>query len=647
MISKVKKFTLFFLKEEEKLLERLQKLGIVEIESIDIGGFEKEDIVKDDIETKLKQLEFLRNIIDKFGKESTLKKIQVEEKEEKEIIHNFPLETVYLHYYNLYNEVEKRKKIINRAEKLKKEILPFLKTDIIFSEIFKLSNFSFLIFSLPHKKKIEKTNEDLYVEKIGEIKKESLYIILFSKEKKEDVERVIKKADGKILFVRKWNKKTEDILSKLEELEEKNYEKILKLENEISKIINYKKEIFILFDYYKNFYSFLCAKEKIGISKFVKGIKGWIREKDIKILKENIEKIIPESYLIIEEPQEGDNIPIILENRKLIEPFEVVTDLYGRPVYKNIDPTGPLSLFFALSFGFCLTDAGYGLLLIIISSILIKKFKLLQNFVKFLKLLLICGISTFIIGLLTGGWFGDTLYIIPENFGFVRILKKLVILNPLEGGNKATLFLLIALIFGYLQIVWGLVLNLYTHLKNYSLKYCGEAISLLLIQILVAIIVIGFILKINMLVKVSLFVLIFCFIYLMIEKAKTQKEFMLKGFWAIYGAYSVISGNLLGDILSYSRLFGLGLTTSILGLVINQLVLMLKNIPYIGVIFASIIFIFGHLGNLLINLLGSYVHTSRLQYLEFFTKFFEGGGRFFKPFQEERIYTFKVSELKD
>jgi V/A-type H+-transporting ATPase subunit I len=127
----------------------------------------------------------------------------------------------------------------------------------------------------------------------------------------------------------------------------------------------------------------------------------------------------------------------------------------------------------------------------------------------------------------------------------------------------------------------------------------------------------------------------------MYEKAKTQKELMLKGFWAIYGAYSVISGNLLGDILSYSRLFGLGLTTSVLALAVNQIVSLTRNIPFIGLILSIVIFVIGHFGNLTINLLGSYVHTSRLQYLEFFTKFYEGGGRVFKPFKEIRVYTIK------
>ncbi|HOM26861.1 MAG TPA: V-type ATPase 116kDa subunit family protein, partial [bacterium] len=506
------------------------------------------------------------------------------------------------------------------------------------SEIFSLTSFSFFVFSLSQKTKFENTFEDLYITKIGEFQKDTLYIVLFRKDKREVAENFLKEIAGKILYVRNWNKKIKDIFEKLEKVKEKNEKVISEIKSEISKIKINRKEIFVCYDYYKSIYEFVIAKEKLGISKFVKGIKGWISEKNIDTLKEIVLQILPESHIVIEEPEEGDNVPIILENNRFIEPFEVVTDLYGRPVYKNIDPTGPLSIFFAISFGFCLTDAGYGILLVLISLILMKKFRFLPNFIKFLKLLLICGISTLIIGSLTGGWFGDIIYKLPESISFVKYLKKLVLLNPLESGNKSILFLSIALAFGYIQIIWGLILNLYNQIRRYSLKYCGEAITLLLIQILVGIIVIGF-LKMKILMKVPLYILLLCFIYLMYEKAKTQKEFMLKGFWAVYGAYSVIAGNLLGDVLSYSRLFGLGLTTSVLGLVINQMVSMVKNIPFVGIFISALIFIVGHFGNLVINLLGSYVHTSRLQYLEFFTKFFEGGGRVFTPFKEVRNYT--------
>ena len=638
MISKVKKFSCFFIGDSEKLLKKLQNIGIVEIESISLEGFQGQKVSKQEIDEKVKKVEFLKNILEE--EKEKIERVLIDEKEEKEIVEKFNIEEIYENNFNLVQEIERRERIIQKIEKIKEEITPLLETDIIFSDVFKLKKFSFFVFPIPSRIEIEKNFEDIYFEKIGSFQKDNLYLILFENEKKEVAEKFLREIKAKILNVRKWNKKIKDIFEKLENTKRKNEGIILDLKNKLKEVSKYKKEIFVLYDYYKSFNEFLCAKEKLGISKFVNGIKGWVREKDIKILKELVDEIYPEDYLIFEEPTEKDNIPIVLENSKFIEPFEVVTDLYGRPVYKNIDPTGPFSLFFAISFGFCLTDAGYGLLLIIISSLLIKKFRFLPNFVKFFKLLLICGISTLIIGALTGGWFGDIIYKIPESFKFIKYMKKFVLLNPLESGEKAVKFLLIALVIGYIQILWGLILNLYNQIKNYSIKYSGEAICLLLIQIIVAFIILIY-LRTKKIPSVLLLILLLCFVYLMYEKAKTQKELMLKGFWAIYGAYSVISGNLLGDILSYSRLFGLGLTTSVLALAVNQIVSLTRNIPFIGLILSIVIFVIGHFGNLTINLLGSYVHTSRLQYLEFFTKFYEGGGRVFKPFKEIRVYTIK------
>lgn len=640
MISKVKKFTIFFISNPEDFLRKLQKFGIVEIENFSFEGFTQQFISSEKIEEKIRKLEFLKNILEEIEGKKFQGKILVSENEEKEIIEKFPLEDIYSFIYSLKLDQERREKIIQRIEKLKQEIFPLINTDIVFSEVFNLTKFKFSIFTLSKKKKISQIPENIMVEKIGENENEFIYLLLFRENEISIAEDFLKQISGKIISVRRWNKKIKEVFEKLTNIEKENEKKIEEIKNQISKILIDKNKIFVLYDYFKTILEFLSTRQKLGVSKFIRGIKGWIKEKNIPLLEKLIQENMPESYILIEEPGNEDIIPISFENNNLVEPFEVVTDLYGRPVYKNIDPTGPLSIFFAISFGFCLTDAGYGIILIILSLILMRKFKFYPGIIKFLKLLLICGISTVFLGAITGGWFGDIIYRLPENFPVIAFLKKIVILNPMSGGNQIITFLLWALIIGYIQIVWGLILNLYNSIRNYSIKNSGEAISVLLIQILVGIIIISF-LKNKIIFKFSLIFLLLCFLYLMIEKMRSQKNFMMKLFWGIFGVYNVIAGNLLGDILSYSRLFGLGLTTSVLALAVDEIVYMIKGVAYIGYLLAIILFIIGHFGNMLINLLGSYVHTSRLQYLEFFTKFFESGGRPFIPFQEIRNYTIK------
>jgi len=640
MISRMKKFNLFFTSEPSEILKKLQKAGVVEIEQLPENfEFKNLKVEKIEIEENIRKINFLKNVLKRVEKKEFSGKIVLTEKEEREIVENFPLDKYFEYFSSLLKEIERREKINHRIENLIEEILPLKELDINFSDLFSLKNFSFLLFSLSKKIKIPSEIEEVAIDKVGETEKENIYLMIFPKEKKEKIEEFVREIKGKQIFVRRWNRRPKEIIEKLEEIKKKNTVEKEKIEKKLEKIKEIKYRIFVLYDYFSTILNYLDAKEKLGISKFVKGFSGWIKEKDIKYFKNFVKENLPESYLYISDPSPEENIPIDLENPKVIQPFEVVTDLYGRPVYRNIDPTGPLSLFFAISFAFCLTDAGYGLILIILSLLFMKKFKLFPTFLKFFKLLLYSGIATFLFGMITGGWFGDLLSRTSENSILRKTLGSLVILNPLESGNNAFMFLAWALVIGYVQIIWGLILNLYNSLRRYGIKNSGEAITLLLIQVLVAVVILN-VIKGKGIPIFYIILLGGCFLYLMISKAKTQKGLMMKLFWAFYGVYSVIASNLLGDVLSYSRLFGLGLTTGVLALVVNEMVFMAKGIPFAGIIIAPLLFIIGHFGNLAINLLGGYVHTSRLQYLEFFTKFFEGGGKPFSPLREARHYTY-------
>jgi V/A-type H+-transporting ATPase subunit I len=233
---------------------------------------------------------------------------------------------------------------------------------------------------------------------------------------------------------------------------------------------------------------------------------------------------------------------------------------------------------------------------------------------------------------------------IPGHWLITRGLKKLVLLDPLESGKKSMLFLFTAIAIGYVQILWGLLLGVVHSVRNCGLKKSQEPLVAFSIQLVVPVLLFAFLgLKKGLISPWVLYGLLawlgINFLHFMILKACAQKGLMMKMFWAFYGLYGVLSGNLLGDPLSYSRLFGLGLTTSVLALAVNEMVFLTKGVPYVGFAIAGLVFLLGHAGNLAINILGGYVHSSRLQYLEFFTKFFEAGGRPFAPFAEVREYT--------
>ncbi len=642
----MKRFYLFFSREPEGFLEELQNKSMVEIDKLPESlGFETSAVERAKLDEKISRVEFLKNVLKQVEGKEFSGRILLTEEEEKEILSDFPLPEIYEKFSKIVREKERRAKISNSVLELEFELEPVKNLEIAPSELFALKNFSFCLFGLDKKmRRSPGEMEGLKPEKVGETKRQVFWLAVFHKNNEKKVLSDIEGMQGKILKIRRWNKKPADIAKKLAEVLKKN-EKIKKeKEKELEKLKILKNRLFVYYDHLKTLYHYTEARKNMSSLKFARGFSGWVKEKEIPAFEALVKKRLPEAYLRIENPDVNGNIPIALENTRFVEPFEVVTDLYGKPIYRNIDPTVHLSLFFAISFGFCITDAGYGILLAVFSLLLMKKFRLMPSFTKFLRLLFYGGIASVVMGTITGSWFGDTLSRLPGHLLPVKAVKSLIVLDPLGGGNNTFIFLGWAIIIGFIQLVWGLVLNVFNSVRLYGVKKSGEAFSLLAIQLLTGILVSVMLLRQKLsipasAVSITAGLLVISFVYFMITKARDQKGIAMKIFWAVYGAYNVIAGNLLGDTLSYSRLFGLGLTTAVLGLVVNEMVSMSKAIPYAGYIIAVLLFVAGHLGNLAINLLGSYVHTSRLQYLEFFTKFFESGGRQFKPFSHERRYT--------
>jgi len=643
MIACMKKFYLFFASGEEKVLREIQKTGVVEIQALpEDFGFKISCQKEAEVEEMLKKTDFLKSLLKK-----TSNKILISEEEEKKTIGEFPLEETFNKFNSLQSLLKKKEKTEKRIKSLLSEISPFENLEVAPASLYQMKKFSFFFFLIEEKniKDLEQLGK-YPCEEIKVEKKQRLFLVLFPKNERGHVEKILKTLNVKFRTIRPFRKKIPYVIKKLTVISEKNQqEKEILEENKLEEVSSLKNGIFVLSDYLKTYQHYIYTKKNfLSSSRYIKGFSGWIKENNIPYLKNLLKKSVPEHYLFVRDPEEGEEPPVALENSPLIQPFEVVTDLYGKPVYKGLDPTAPLSLFFILAFAFCLTDAGYGIILIVLSLLFMKKFRFFPTPMRALKLLLYCGIATVIVGSITGGWFGDLPQRMPANFAITRFFKKIEVINPLESGEKALVLLKCSLIFGYIQLLWGLFLNLSHSVKQFGLKKAREALVLFSIQILAGLIILAFLgmKKIGLplfTVKILGGLLILNFLYLAFLKSREQKEIMLKIFWFIYGPYGVIADNLLGHPLSYSRLFGLGLTTAVLGLVINEMVHFTQQIPYIGFILAGVLFIFGHLGNLAINLLGAYVHTSRLQYLEFFSKFFESGGRPFSPFSEVREHT--------
>lgn len=344
-------------------------------------------------------------------------------------------------------------------------------------------------------------------------------------------------------------------------------------------------------------------------------IEGWVPAEALPGLEKRLLDESETAVLVSRDPLPEENVPILLQNSGPAEPYEVVTRMYGYPHKSELDPTALLAPFFFLCFGICLSDAGYGIILALLSFFLSRKLKLAGMGQQLLNLLFLGGISSFIFGVLMGSWFGDLIKIKPLWF------------NPLNDPMRMLIF---SFGFGVFQIYCGMAIKAYRSIKE------GKVLDALFDQGGWYLFLTGLILLILPQTRaVGRWMAVAGAVVLILTQGRSQKSPIMKFLSGLLSLYDVTG--FLSDVLSYSRLLALGLATGVIATAINSMGGLLPGGP-VGFLFLTILLAGGHLFNLLISGLGSYVHTSRLQYIEYFGKFFEGGGKAFRPFAVNTTY---------
>ncbi|MDR1376100.1 MAG: V-type ATP synthase subunit I [Synergistaceae bacterium] len=362
----------------------------------------------------------------------------------------------------------------------------------------------------------------------------------------------------------------------------------------------------------------------------------WIPAKALPALEKQVEAAGSSVAFVASDPSEEDNPPTILQNNAFNRPAEVLTNLYSPPVYGQRDPTASMAPFFFLFFGMCLGDAGYALVMTSILWMLFKKYRKIPSGTKnFMNLFFTGAVATFLYGAVTGSFFGD--FIDAFFFmSFLRPLKEaLLIVDPLKNPVA---ILGLSLFLGVIHLMFGLSVAAYDEFrKGNHADAVGGKISWILF--VVGLLLFGGgsmgvlpspIYTIGVVMAAVGTGLIFWY------AGRGEKNIFLKvglGLYALYGSTAY-----LGDILSYSRLLALGLGSAVIGSVINLLSKMIAGVPYIGWTLALLLLVGGHTFSLAINLLGAFVHAMRLQYVEFFSKFYTGDGVAFNPLKFQTQY---------
>lgn len=375
-------------------------------------------------------------------------------------------------------------------------------------------------------------------------------------------------------------------------------------------------------------------------------LEGWIREDEVEKTEETIRSVTDAYSFETRDPAEGEEPPSVVKNNKFVKPFEEVQTLYSRPAYGTIDGTPYMTPFYILLFGLMLSDTGYGILLMLGSLLYIKKKKPTGMSAGISRVLFWGGLSTIVWGVLTGSFFGITrtdtsggvFTAIGQFFDRIGIFPAWI--DPMQN-SMAMLGLCFGL--GILHIVSGYIVGAIDRFSKGDWKAAiFDKISWVLITLGL---VIGFLpaitnmagSPINLPKAVTMPALIAAgagALMVVLFKGREKKNPLKRLTSGLGGLYDITS--VLSDILSYARLFALGIATGVIGQVFNMLSNMLTGssnivLAIIGAILCIVLVILLHTFNVAINALGAFVHCARLQYVEFYGKFYESGGKEFRP----------------
>ncbi len=389
------------------------------------------------------------------------------------------------------------------------------------------------------------------------------------------------------------------------------------------------------------------AVGRLAQSKRTFFLTGYVPAEAVPNLEKTLEPF--DCAMEVNDPGEDEDVPVLLKNNGFNDPMEGVVAGYSMPGKEDIDPSPIMAIFYYVFFGIMFSDAAYGFLLALVTGIILLKCKGLEpSFRKSIKLFFYCGISTVFWGVMFGSYFGDALAVISNTFFGHEVTIPPVLFDPVSNPMK---MLLLSFAFGVVHLFTGLAILLYKKLRAHA--YADAIYDAVFWYLLVGG---GIVYLVGMPMFQNMFDLSFAVPSIVSTVAavcagigavgilltggrESRNPFkrLLKGAYSLYNVTGYLS-----DILSYSRLLALGLATGVIATVFNQMGSMMGG-NIVGAIVFILVFVIGHVLNIGINVLGAYVHTNRLQYVEFFGKFYDGGGRAFVPYAMHTKY-YRIKE---
>ena len=649
-------------KDRKAILEKIQSMGIMEMSQVaeDEDGFEKMDTIsaRQSFEKKASLSESALDILDAYAPE---KKSMFASLEGKKLVESDQFAKITAKKEEILKKAERivacNKEIAeHKAESAKLEnqieaLVPWLSLDVPMN-CKGTGKTAMLLGTMPGETTLESVYEQIQtgeaqtdavdVEIINSDQDATYLAVLCLKADAGAVEEALRAAG----FAKPSQtvhavpaKETAELKTKIEQLNKK----IEEIEEEIKGCAKFREELKVIGDYYR-----MRAKkyEILGTlpqSQRTFVISGYIPKKAAGA----VEKAIGEHYdcvIDIDELKEDEEPPTVLQNNAFSSSVEGVLEAYGLPHKGEFDPTTIMSFFYVFFFGMMLSDAAYGAIVAIACFVVLKKYpRMSASMHKSIKLFMFCGLSTIVWGILFSGYFGDAVDVIGRTFFGVEVSVPPLWFAPLNDPMKLLIY---SMAFGLVHLFVGLGIKGYMQIKDkqYLDFFCDVVLWFIfligLIMMLIPSDIFASIAQVKIVFPPVLNTLakalsVIGAVGLLLMSGRSSKNPVLRLALGAYDIYNITGW--LSDVLSYSRLLALGLATGVIASVVNQMGSMLGG-GIVGAIGFAIIFVIGHAMNLSINLLGAYVHTNSLKFVEFFGKFYEGGGRPFEPFETDTKY---------
>lgn len=612
--------------------------------------FSKEN---NDLDLQIANIEFAIHFLNGFTK-SKIKKRKITQEEYKKFVNAYYYKDIVEKCLNLEEELVKSKNHLAHLdaeeatlrpwEKLTMALKEELVTDYTVGYIGMVAVRSFEAM----KKELEEATKLIVIHTVNEDQVGRYIIVVADKSVSETVAAILQKyAFSHADFLKRRGNPAEE-LDRIRRNRKKTSDSIKGYEKEAAALAAEIENLSVIFDYLTNVRSWKESRKKFMHTDATFVVEGWVPRLALPDLERGIERLTKAYHIdLIENPE--DQPPVEIKNNAFMAPFESVTRIYGLPLSHEVDPTPFLSIFFITYFGLCLTDAGYGLMLFVFTALALAFLEMPVGLRKLVKLLMYGGVVTFVLGALFGGYFGMDAAVLPEWLTYTKTIngvETIMFIGQLINPVKEPLVVLgISFLLGYFQGITGKLIDGWWKIKHGQVidgLFDGWlwAFALLSLGAFVATKAVPALVPYG---SVGKYVFLTAIVLLILTQGRKKKNIIAKLLSGILSLYSFVA--YISDILSYSRLLALGLATGIIAMSINLIAQIVGNmIPIVGPIAMVVILIGGHIFNMALNSLGAFIHSGRLQFVEFFGKFMEGGGTQFKPFKKEYKYTSIVDE---